>query len=345
MTQEAPSTPLTARALHGFVAARSLSFLADVTKGVYHPRTRLRELTRSAAMSGVALAVEYGPKIVLVPLLGAWSQRFALRPQFIFVEALRAGLCVTLVFAPNVVTIMVVAALIAVLGSYAYVLNESLVATATSGPARTTTQARLQAADQLARVGGPAIGAAVYGLIGSRWITAGAGALFLLCGLSLYALPKTTDRRAPAAAGRTRGVRYGLSVFLRSPELIRLTALLCAVNFAGGVLIAIAPALIVETFSRPLSSFGLLSSVAAALSIGVMGFVGRGASHGAGPALGHWGLIGVLVALVVVSIAPNFPIFVAGYSLFAAGASPSPPTSASSGSASFRRTRSARRSE
>lgn len=278
------------------------------------------ELTGSAAMSGLALAVEYAPKIVLVPFIGTWSQRFRLRPQFFFVEGTRASLCTILALAPHVNVVIAVAALIAISGSYAYLLNESLVAVAFSERDRTVVQARLQAADQFARIGGPALGAALYVYIGSRWLVVAAGASFVLCGLVLALLPQSADREPQARVrGPHGGVRRGLQIFLASPELIRLTSLLCATNFAGGVFLAIAPALIVEKFHLPLSHFGIAASVAAAVSAALMVFIGRRATTGSTTAvLGRRSLSAALVALIVICTAPNFTVFIAGYAMFTA---------------------------
>jgi len=136
-------------ALDRFVAARALAYFADALKTFVIP-VLVFVRTGSAVMSGVALAVEYVPKTLLTPFAGAFSQRFRLRPQFFAVDGIRAALCAVLLFANSVELLMALSALIAVFTSYAYVLNESLVAVAFEE--RTLAQARLQAADQIARV-------------------------------------------------------------------------------------------------------------------------------------------------------------------------------------------------
>lgn len=316
MTRFPPWIP---RPLDVFVIARSLSYLADAMKAFIIP-VLVFELTGSAAMSGIALAVEYVPKIVLVPFIGAGSQRFRLRPQFLVADGARAALCAVLALALPVDIIMVVAALIAVSGSYAYLLNESLVAAVFVDRERTVAQARLQATDQLARVAGPALGAGLYMYLDSRWIVGIATALFVLGGLALFCLPKTVDRPASMGnRGAHGGARRGLAILLRSPVLIRLTFLLFATNFAGGVFLAVAPALIAETFRLPLSHFGIVASVASAVSAGLMWSIGRRAPAGGATAtLGRRSLLAAVVAMAITTAAPNFIVFVVGYSVFTA---------------------------
>jgi MFS family permease len=299
-----------------FVMARAISYFADALRMFVVP-VLVFARTGSAAMSGVALAVEYVPKIALAPLIGAWSQRFRLRPQFLSGEALRAGLCVLLLLAPSIELVMLLSALISVCSSYAYLLNESLVAVAFVGSQRTKVQARLQAADQLARAGGPALGAGLYVYCDFLTILAIAAALFLLCGVGLFALPRAADRAASTGhEGAKGGVRRGLRVLRRSPMLARLTFLMFTTNFASGVILATAPAMIAEIFGLPLHYFGVAASAAAAATAAVMLLIGRSSGRESTRRLGRRSLAAIVIALAMVAAAPNFIVFVAGYSLF-----------------------------
>ncbi|HTJ66781.1 MAG TPA: MFS transporter [Actinospica sp.] len=305
-----------------FVLARCMSFMADATVAFVVP-VLVYQLTHSASMSGLALAVEYTPKIVLVPFLGARSQRFRLRPQFWTVEAVRVALCLALVLAPKVWIIMLLSASVAVAGSHAYLLNESLVAFTFTGRDRTVAQARLQTSDQLSRVVGPAVGAAVFAVVGAHAILLGALVLYATCALVLFWLPASADRpgKAPSKDSKS-GVRRGYAIFRASPDLMRLTALLCATNFAAGVMLAIAPATIVQSFHLPTSRFGVVAAVAAFVTAGSMMVVGRRKSktsvpaHGADPALGRRALAVCLAALVIIVAAPDFYVFTIGYAIY-----------------------------
>jgi hypothetical protein len=87
-------------------------------------------------------------------------------------------------------------------------------------------------------------------------------------------------------------------------------------NFAGGVALAISPAMIADAFGLPLSYFGVVASVASAGAAGVMMLIGRGAAQAAGARFGRHALTAVAVGLVAITAAPNFAVFMAGYSLF-----------------------------
>jgi MFS family permease len=304
------------RSIDLFVFARALSYVADALKTFVVP-VLVFARTGSAAMSGIALIVEFVPKVALATLLGALAQRFRLRPQFLVGEAARAVLCMALLVAPSIALVMVLSAAIAVASSYAYLLNESLVAVVFRDAERTAVQARLQAADQLARAAGPALGAALYAFCDARSILAIAGGLFLLCGLGLFCLPRSADR--PAAGGDLRAIAGGMArafaVLRQSPSLARLTFLMFATNFASGVILAVAPAMIAEAFRLPLYFFGIAASAAAVATAAMMALIGRGGA-GAMPGLGRRSLAALALALALVVVAPNFAVFVAGYALF-----------------------------
>jgi MFS family permease len=311
-------TAVTPRTLDIFVVARFLSYFADAFKSFVIP-VLVFDRTGSAAMSGIALAAEYAPKTILLPLIGSLSQRFLLRPQFLLGDGVRAVLCVALMLRAPTEVVIVISAVIAVASSYGYLLNESLVAAVFTGDGRTVAQARLQACDQIARVAGPALGAVLYAWFDFHIVLTIAAAMFLLSGLGLFSLPKSADRPVSADAERANaweGIGRGFTTLRRSAMLLRLTSLMFAANFAGGVALAISPAMIADTFGLPLSYFGVVASVASASAAAIMMFIGRRASKGANAELGRHALTGLAVGLVVTTAAPNFLVFMLGYSLF-----------------------------
>src|SRR6202035_2471120 len=95
--------------------------------------------------------------------------------------------------------------------------------------------------------------------------------------------------------------------------------LIVATNFAGGVVLAVAPPAIAELYLLPLSYFGVLGALASGAAAVVLLVIGRVMKTEAGAGFARLSLASVALSLVVLAAAPNFATFVAGYVLLTAG--------------------------
>ncbi|MFJ6752203.1 MFS transporter [Streptomyces sp. NPDC091266] len=259
-----------------------------VLRGVYLPRAAdaaafamttygipllVLATTGSAALTGVAFALEWLPRLGAFTVAGTLVDRHGTARVFRAACVLRALVVLTAALllaildagAPAAVTVMALAPLTGALTEFSYVAAETTggQASQASGARAHRVQSVLLGIDQGAMLAGPL----VCGLL----LEHGSPAVMLstLAGFSLLAAALAPRQRALLldAATRKSGLRAGWRTLRSLPALAWLVGGLIVSNIAVGLLQAAMPVIVVNELGRSSVDAGLIWSAAAVASL------------------------------------------------------------------------------
>lgn len=277
----------TARARH---ARRPVT--GSLVRGVYLPRGAdaggfslatygipmlVLATTGSAALTGLAFALEWIPRLAVVTVAGTLVDRHGPARVFRLACVLRA----VVVLAAAVVlpahmggtetTVMILAAASGALSQFSYVAAETTGTDASrqAGDRAHRVQSVLFGVDQTALLAGPALAGLLVQQTGST------GLLTTCAAFSLLAATLPTPRRAsydepatPAQTGRQKqGLRAGWSVLRQRPALAWMVGGFVVSNLSLGLLQAATPVIVVQQLGHSTGSVGLIWSAAAVASL------------------------------------------------------------------------------
>jgi hypothetical protein len=230
--------------------------------------------THSAALTSVAFALEWTPRVMAFAVAGAMVDRYGTTPVFRLASLARAlvamaAACVLPLMTDGLsetVTVMLLAASTGVLSEFSYVAAETAggAASREAGEQAHTVQAVLLGIDQTATFAGPALAGLLL-----QWSGA-AGMLATIAGSSLLGATLATRQDPPghtAAVPVLTGLRTGWSTLRGLPALAWLVTGLTLSNLAVGLLQAAAPVLVVKQLGHSSASVGLVWSAAALASL------------------------------------------------------------------------------
>lgn len=258
--------------------------------------------TGSAALTGLAFAMEWIPRLTVVTVAGTLVDRHGPARVFRLACTLRAlvVLAAAIVLSAHPggteVTVMVLAAASGALSQFSYVAAETTGADASrqAGNRAHRVQSVLLGVDQTALLAGPALAGLLVQQTGST------GLLTTCATFSLLAAVLMPPRNAEPAAAvsdatkaeHPRGLRAGWSVLGERPALAWLVGGFVVSNLSLGVLQAATPVIVVQQLGYSTGSVGVIWSAAAVASLLAVA-VCRGA-------IGRWGLwpTGVVSAAV-----------------------------------------------
>ncbi|MER5443319.1 MFS transporter [Streptomyces sp. NPDC002790] len=264
-----------------------------VLRGIYLPRSTdaaafamatygipllVLATTNSAALTGLAFALEWIPRLGAFAFAGALVDRHGTTAALRYASVARALVVLAAAYLlPQqeaglgaTVTVMALAAFTGILTECSYIAVETAggVASREAGARAHRVQSVLLGIDQVATLSGPALAGLLL-----QW-TGATGMLMVLAAFSLLTsvlAPRQYLRPAPAAAQPVgKGLRTGWSTLRALPALGWLVAGLTVSNLAVGLLQAAAPVIIVKQLSHTTADVGFIWSVAAAASLGAV---------------------------------------------------------------------------
>ncbi|MYQ46824.1 MFS transporter [Streptomyces sp. SID4985] len=233
--------------------------------------------TRSAALTGLAFALEWVPRLAAFGWAGSLvDRRGASRVAFLASLGRALALAVGAVLlhlhpagAGASATVMALAAITGVLTEFSYVASETAGAAAgrRAGARAHRVQAVLFGIDQSATLAGPAL-AGLLLLTGPARMLAVTTALSLLTALLTLRTPSSPA--APAQEAQTEtgaGLLTGLRTIRSLPALGWLVGGLALSNLAGALLQAAGPVIVVNHYGQSTTAVGLVWSAAAAATL------------------------------------------------------------------------------
>lgn len=258
--------------------------------------------TGSAALTGLAFALEWIPRLAVVTVAGTLVDRYG--PALVF--RLTCTLRALVVLAAAVVlpaqtggtetTVMILAAASGALAQFSYVAAETTGTDASrkAGDRAHRVQSVLLGVDQTALLAGPALAGLLVQQTGSTGLLTACAALSLLAAVLMP--PRTAEPIAAASdvvkAELARGLRAGWSVLRKRPALAWLVGGFVVSNLSLGLVQAATPVLVVQQLGHSTGSVGLIWSAAAVASLLAVALCRA--------AISRWGLwpVGALSATV-----------------------------------------------
>ncbi|MBC9719239.1 MFS transporter [Streptomyces sp. TRM66268-LWL] len=313
-----------------------------VLRGIYLPRSTdaaafamatygipllVLATTNSAALTGLAFALEWIPRLGAFAFAGALVDRHGTTAVLRYASVARALVVLAAaVLLPRqeaglgaTVTVMVLAASTGILTECSYIAAETAggVASREAGARAHRVQSVLLGIDQVATLAGPALAGLLL-----QW-TGATGMLTVIAVFSLLTsvlAPRQNRRPQPAVAQPVgKGLSTGWSTLRALPALGWLVAGLTVSNLAIGLLQAAAPVIIVKQLGYSTADVGFIWSVAAVATLGAVALCRRAIDR-----LGLWpvGVVSATIAAtacLAVSFADTYHAYLALIAVLMAG--------------------------
>lgn len=264
-----------------------------VLRGIYLPRSTdaaafamatygipllVLATTNSAALTGLAFALEWVPRLGAFAFAGTLVDRHGTTAVLRYASVARALVVLAAAFLlPTqeaglgaTVTVMVLAASTGILTECSYIAAETAggVASRAAGARAHRVQSVLFGIDQVATLSGPALAGLLLQWTGARGMLMSVAVFSLLT--SILA-PRQHRRPEPAAAQPVgKGLRTGWSTLRALPALGWLVAGLTVSNLAVALLQAATPVIIVKQLGHSTADVGFIWSIAAVASLGAV---------------------------------------------------------------------------
>lgn len=306
--------------LQRFLFSRFCAALSDQILMFAVPLMILKQ-TGSVGYSGLAFAIEWAPRLLLLPLSGALADRVDVRKLYRFADGIRvltvlaASALLWLYPGFIFITLSAMMAVLAICHSLAFISMEATLPRQLSPAEMPKAQAILQGSDQLSQVLGPAAAALAVSFMPLETLIASASAPFAISFLNALSLPLTAAPRATEAwSFKLIGETYchAFQIVRLRPILIQLCSLTWIINVVYGTVLVVLPAIILQTYHLSERTFGILQTVSAIASIGAFFLVPRLQKAVGLVGIGAIGSVFAMGGSVVASAAPWFLLFAAG---------------------------------
>jgi MFS family permease len=299
------------RTLSTFFLGRFLSQLASRIGDFVFPLAIYKQ-SGSLSLSGLALAIEWLPRVIGLPICGFLADRFRGGRLLSIADALRAGLAIVPFFYWNVYSLLGVSVVFGFLSALSQVTLERVVASSENPLPRM--QMALEAVNNLAFILGSAIAALLVAYMELS-------TLFIVL-VGMFVIPIPFAWKIGVAGGESRfslahDVSIAISILARAPQLRRIV--LCGFLLSGvaGIVMSTGPAMVSSVFGLPDTAFAhvqMYAAIATVIAILLNQYV-----RGAASRIQWVGLITLGAGLFIVVTATRYPLWVAGYGVFFAG--------------------------
>jgi len=302
---------MTSRSFSWFLLGRFFSQFAARLGDFLFPLVIYKQ-SGSLSLSGFALAVEWLPRVIGLPLCGTLADRFRGGRLFAIADSLRAMLAVLPFFFRDVSMLLAVSAAFGFLSALSQVTLERVVAA--SGTSLPRTQMSLETINNLAFI----LGSAGAGFLVAYMEL---HTLFLVvAGLFVCPIPflwSVGDARPSARFSLASDVAIAFSILIRTPRLRHIVLCGFLLSVVSGIVTSTGPAMVGGVFALPSTAFAQAQMWAAVATI--VGVLLNRHMPGASTYT-HWIGLGALAAGLLLTVtAWSFPFWVLGYGVFFAG--------------------------
>lgn len=258
-----------------FMLSRFVSALGDQVLLFAVPLLILKA-TQSVAYSGLAFAIEWAPRLFLLPLSGSIADRVDVRTLYRIGDTIRAvvvfGVACLFVFEPTAGVfwpLSIMMAILSICHSIVFIGLEATLPRQMPADQMPKAQSMLQSCDQLSQVIGPALGATLGSFLGLQTVLFVAAGMFGISMFNALRMPKLVLRSGGEKARDPLLSSYGiaLGVIRANPILIALMALTWIINIVYGSFLILTPAVVLQVFQLPERVFGLLQTSSAVAAI------------------------------------------------------------------------------
>lgn len=280
--------------------------------------------TGSAAYAAAAFVIEWVPRVVGFPLVGAVVDGLRLKRVFLGLDLARV---VLLVLAASTLAVFGTFATLSVLMacmSVGHVVNflgiEATIPNNLAQKDFPRAHSVVQGVEQASQVVGPGVAAIIYQVSSMEVVLLACAGLFAVSAVNMALLTVRDSSAANSASVRriVTTTRVAFSVLLQRKEVLYLSGLTWVVNFVYGTALAISAAVVVQHFALGAGSFGGMQSAAAVVALVVFAAI-PGMARRAGVAfVGRLSLVVMIVSGFVMGFAPHFLVYAAAYCLLIA---------------------------
>ena len=251
----------------GFVAARALAILGDQTVTFFVP-IAVYGATQKVTSSGIAFLVQWLPRILSMPVSGAYVDRFRARRQLVVVDLARVAMLGLAAVTGSLPLLVVAGGAATLLNGHSTIAVESILGRQVAQDRYPQTQARFQAAQQLVTVAGPALGGMLLGVLPVDAGLAVIAAIFLVAGVWTGLCFHALDRVVVETGGEKllRRLGTGFSTVFGSRPILSLIAVTLGVNLTASLVLASLPAIIIGDLGQSEPTVGLLAATATVVS-------------------------------------------------------------------------------
>lgn len=307
-----------------FLTAELFSSLSDQFKAYAIPLI-IYSRTGNVTYTGVAVFLEWFPRLISSILSGPLCDKWTVKKVFLLSTMLRAVICFFGYFFLSDMVLLLIAALVSYLNGQAFVALETSIPKFFKDKLEfANAQAKFQSIDQFARVLGPALAAVLTtsSLISNQELILITGVGFLLSFL-IYRKINFPLAKAPSHSSSLpetlKDIGKGFTFILNDYRTRMIVWMSAMLNFNFGVVIGVAPDLVLKDFHMQDEYLGYMYSIASVSTVIATLFASSVLRRFNIRAYGIISAISVTSAAFILAISNNYYWFVAGYSIWSIG--------------------------
>lgn len=306
-----------------FMVSRSLGSLCDQFLLFAVPLAVLTA-TGSARYAAAAFVIEWVPRVIGFPLIGAVVDGLRLNRVFIGLDVARVFLLVAAAAALGTFGVFGTLATLMACMSVCYVLNflsiEATIPNNLSSEHYPRAHSVVQGVEQASQVVGPALAALLYRFGNIQSVLLSCAVLFAVSAvnMALLRVQDSSDANSASIARIGATTKVALGVLLQRREVLYLSGLTWVVNLIYGAALAISAPVVVQHFRLGSGSFGGMQSIAAVVALAVFATIPLLVRRAGVAYVGRLSLVIMIGSGFVLGLAPHFLVYVAAYCLLIA---------------------------
>lgn len=321
--------------LHTLLGVRAASSLGDQVL-VFAIPILVFKLTGSAAMSGVAFAIEWIPRLIAMPLCGTLAQKIGARKTLLIADVARVIFTFAMVFLlaygiqePETLVLLLglYGGLIGFFHEMAFVSMETFAPKVAPGKDLAALQGALQAIDQVTQILGPALAGFLL-----LWLPTGPF-LMLLAGVFSIGFVFTVTNRSlrehfsakpnftednklgifDAMLDLFTDLQSGFKFFLSSSELRALSFAAVGMNFTFGIVLSGGASFFARDLQLPPEQFAIFGTLGGVFSVVTLMIVPKILKRTGIREIGIAGMIFFLAGSLMMGVGSSVWAFALGY--------------------------------
>lgn len=311
-----------------FIASRFASLLADKILLFVAPLI-IYTSTGSAALSGLAFAIEWIPRILSLPIGGSMSDHYGGGRVYRIADGVRAGACLVaalLTLHIPEACYLVVTVLMGVSAFFyaqAFIAMEATLPSLAGKKRLSSIQSLLQGVEQTSMLLGPAMAALLFSWLAPTDLLWVVGGLFGISTCLVWPYAKRTPKKAEAIDSRRFWSDFvlGAKFLFGEPILRRLLGFSITINLIVAVGVATGAALTIGEFHQPPAHYSYLQVSVGVLAIVTLALIPLLTKYVSLRKLGLSACGVIIAGGVLMASAETFPVFVAGFAMAVSGCS------------------------
>ena len=306
--------------LKQFMLSRFISALGDQILLFAVPILILKS-TGSIVYSGLAFAIEWSPRLFLLPISGMIADRVNVRSLFRIGDGVRAilvfGIATLLSWNPSINIfwpLSVMMAVLAVCHSLVFIGLEATLPRQLPASQMPLAQSMLQSCDQLSQVIGPVIAALMSGWFGLVPVLFLSSIMFCVSTWNAMRMKTVLIELSNGARSNSIISSYAIAiqVIQTNPILISIMGLTIIVNIVYGSFLVLTPGMVIQFYSLPEKIFGYLQTAAAICAVLVFLWVPKIHQKIKASGLGILSSVLIFGGAICAAGAKNFSFFAIG---------------------------------